>query len=368
MKGLTYIFDIGSSKISLLACSIKRGKAFVITSIDQLYDGFMDGEFFSINELNKVFEELITNMNTRIGEPIKSVYIGVPSEFCACVCKRVFKNFVNAKKLVESDIVGLFDGVNDYKHINDYEVISYSPTRYQLDGVVTESAINKKVNELVVDCSYILVKKDFIKLITECMYNCGVENIDYISSALAQTRFCVECIENVPTPFAVVDVGHITTSVAVARGEGLMMLSSFSLGGGHITADLMQVNQLSYLDAEKIKAKVALTIQSKKDASYVVYDNGRTISSLISITNDVVNARIENIANVINKVLAVSEEFKNIPIYITGDGICNFKGVINLLENVLDRKVYIFKSKLNNGKDKYQTSKISLANLVGELV
>lgn len=367
MKGLTYIFDIGSSKISLLACSVKRGKTFVITSVDQAYDGFMDGEFFSTDELNKVFRDLITSMNSRIGEAIKSVYIGVPSEFSACVCKRVFKNFVSSKKLNENDILKLFDGVNDYQKIDEYEVISYSPTRYQLDGVVSEYAIGKKVNELVVDCSYILVKKDFISIINQCMSNCGVTHVDYVSSALAQAQLCVDYF-NEDGPFALVDVGHITTSVAVAKGEGLVMLSSFSLGGGHITADLMQVNKLSYIEAEKIKPKVALTIQSKKDERYIIYDNGRTISSLIGITNDVVNARIENIANVINKVLAVSEDFKDIPVYITGDGITNFKGVVNLLENVLERKVKIFKSKLNNDNDKYQTSKISLAKLVGELV
>ena len=130
----------------------------------------------------------------------------------------------------------------------------------------------------------------------------------------------------------------------------------------------MQVNNLRYNQADTIKRKVALTIQCKKDERYIAYDSGQSVSSLIGITNDVVTARIENIANVINKVLAVSNEFKDIPVYITGDGICNFKGVINLLETILSRKVEVFKSKLNNGSDKYQTSKIGLASLVGKLV
>jgi cell division ATPase FtsA len=130
----------------------------------------------------------------------------------------------------------------------------------------------------------------------------------------------------------------------------------------------MQINGLSYNDADIIKRKVCLTIQSKKDEKYVVYNNSKPVKALINITNDVVNARIENIANVVSKVLDKNKDFKDLPIYLTGDGMCNFRGVINVFESATNRKVNILKSPLSNGADKYQTSKISLVQIVGELV
>ena len=83
MKNLTHILDIGSSKISLLTCRAEKGKSAIITSIDQSYDGFMDGEFFSTEQLGQVVAELISQMQARLNKSITSIHIGVPSEFCA---------------------------------------------------------------------------------------------------------------------------------------------------------------------------------------------------------------------------------------------------------------------------------------------
>ncbi|MFQ6724433.1 MAG: cell division FtsA domain-containing protein, partial [Clostridia bacterium] len=226
---------------------------------------------------------------------------------------------------------------------------------------------NQRVSQFVMDCCYILVKKQFVEFMRDICLKCGVNNIDFVSTALAQAFFVRMDINDALQPIAIVDIGHITTSVAVSVGEGLLMLSSFSLGGGHITADLMQVNNLTYADADAIKRKVCLTIDSKKDEKYLIYDGERKIKALINMTNDIVKARIENIASVVNRVLS-NDAFKDIPIYLTGDGVCNFRGVVNLFESVCGRKIYVAKSRLHNGTDKYQTSKIALSNIIKDLV
>ncbi len=369
MKNLTYVLDIGSSKISLLACNVNKKKSLIVTSINHEYDGFMDGEFFSTDQVKVVIGELLTEMRDRINKPINSVYIGVPSEFSACVCKRVTRNFVPAQKLDENTLKEMFDGVNEFGQKDNYVVTSFSPLQYELDGAVVSTLTNKRVSQFVMDCSYILVKKQFIELMQQIFNDYNIKDVDFVSTALAQAQFVRQQVDTDLQPIIVVDIGHITTSVAVSKGEGLMMLSSFSLGGGHITADLMQVNNLNYWEAEKIKRKVCLTIQSKKDDKYIVYDkNGKKLKAIINITNDIVKARIENIAEVLNRVLNFNKAFNNLPIYLTGDGICNFRGVVNIFEAVCNRKIHILKSPLYNGEDKYQTSKISLANIIGDLV
>lgn len=368
MKNLTYIFDIGSSKISLLACKMHKGESTILTSINKAYDGFMDSEFFSNSQLGEVMSSLLDDMQVRTGKPVTSVCVGVPSEFCACICKRVTKNFVPAQKISNQDVEKMFDGVNDFASKDDYIVSSFSPLQFNIDGVICSSLSSKSVSQFSMDCCYILIKKQFTDLIKDILLESGVKNVEFVSTALAQSQFATTLLEDVLKPIAIVDVGHITTSVAVVKGEGLMMLSSFSLGGGHITADLMQVNNLSFQQADAIKRKVCLTVQSKKDERYIVYNNDKPIKALINITNDVVKARIENIASVVNRVLDSNSAFNDLPIYLTGDGVCYFRGVINLFEAVCNRKVYLLKSKLHNGEDKYQTSKIGLAKIIGDLV
>lgn len=367
MKNLTYILDIGSSKISLMACRVDKAKSMVVTSINQEYDGFMDGEFFSTDQVKQVIGSLVEQMSARTNKKIRTIHVGVPSEFSASVCKRVIRNFVPGKKITDDDIANMFDGVEEFKASEDFVVASFSPLQYELDGMISDKLTNQRISQFVMDCSYILIRKTFIEFIKEILNELNIEEIDFISTALAQAQFVRKQNGLNSQPFVLVDVGHLTTSVAVSKGDGLMMLSSFSLGGGHITADLMQVNNLTYFDADKIKRKVSLTIQTKRDEKYVVYDGSRKIKALINMTNDIVKARIENIANVVNRILSNSA-FDNLPIYLTGDGVCNFRGVINLFEVVCNRRVYIVKSPLNNGEDKYQTSKISLAQIIEDLV
>lgn len=367
MKNFTFVLDIGSSKISLLACKVKKGKSAIITSATEAYDGFMDGEFFSTEQVGEVVSNLIKTIANRLNKSVSNLHIGVPSEFSACVCKRVKRNFVPAQRIDEQTIVSLFDGVSDFGHKDEYDVVSFSPLQYELDGLVSDKLTTKRVSQLVMDCSYILVKKQFVIIMKQVCETYGVKDVDFISTALAQSYFARINDNNKLNPIAIVDIGHITTSVAVSKGEGLLLLGSFSLGGGHITGDLMQVNNLSYADADLIKRKVSLTIQAKKDEKYIIYNGSKQIKALINITNDIVKARLENIASVVNRVLS-ADAFKDIPIYLTGDGACNFRGIVNLFEVVCDRKVYVLKSPLHNGEDKYQTSKIGLVSIIGDLV
>ncbi len=368
MKNLTYILDVGSSKISLLACYVNKNKTLVMTDIESQYDGFMDGEFFSDGQVKEVVYNLVMQMRQRLNKTITSIHIGVPGEFVACVCKRVTRNFAPSKKIDECELEDMFDGVDDFGR-DEYVTASFSPLKFELDGISTTQFTKQRISQFVMDCSYILVKKQFVTLMQEICNGLGINEVDFVSTALAQSQFVRREINADPLqPIIIVDVGHITTSVIAGMGEGLMMLSSFSLGGGHITADLMQVNSLGYHEADIIKRKVCLTIQSKKDEKYIVYNNGQPIKALINITNDIVNARIENIAIIVSKVLDANEAFKDVPIYLTGDGVCNFRGVINVFEAITKRKVGIIKSPLNNGTDKYQTSKISLAQIIGDLI
>ena len=73
MKNFSYILDIGSSKISLLVCSIVKTKSIIITSADCEYDGFMDGEFFSTEQVRDVIHKLVSLIETRVKKKINNI-------------------------------------------------------------------------------------------------------------------------------------------------------------------------------------------------------------------------------------------------------------------------------------------------------
>lgn len=367
MTDVKFVMDIGSSKITLFAFTKAKTSPIIVASSTRLYDGFMDGEFLEPSQLADVVQELMSELSNKLKIKIKKVFVGVPSEFCVCVCKRRTRKFLKVTKIKSKNLRDLFDGVEEYKQGKGYKLISASPMQYVLDsGVKTLNPEGKKTSQIVLDSSYILVKNEFINKFNNILTHLGVSDVEYISTILGQALLCNSDGDKL-SPKAVIDVGHITTNVAIIKGEGLALVSSFSLGGGHITADLMQLLQKSFKEAELIKRKVALTLKPNKDDKYIIQNGKEIISAHVQITNDIVRSRIENIAGIINNILDIDESFDDIPIYITGDGICNFKGAINILENVCNRQIIELKLPYDNTDEKYQTSKLGLAELATRL-
>ena len=365
---MKFILDIGSSNLRLLAVAKLAGKQRIFAEESIMYDGYMDGEFLSVDELESDFSQLIENMSNKIRKPITSLIVGVPAEFSVCVCKRISRKYVGSHKVTDNDMRSLYQSNATFGDSEEYSVISFSPMQCVLDDdFKTLTPVGRKTNSLILDASYILAKKSFITLIKEKLSKLKIDNVEFVSAPLGQAMAC-EPVKNDNKPIAVVDVGHITTSVAVYKGEGLALLTSFAMGGGHISSDLMHVLGLNFKSAELIKRKTILTIESKKNDCYEVCYKGNLIKAPINMTNQVVKSRIETIAKIIKDILTIDEVFKGIDLYLTGDGISNFKGVKNILKDITGLNVFEYKIPFDSTMQKYQTSKIGLVSLAEIMV
>lgn len=368
MNKLKYILDIGSSSLRLIAVTRFMNKQRIVAEESVLYDGFMDGEFLSVDDLGNDLSKLIEGMTLKMKKQISSIVVGVPSEFCVCVCKRISRKYVGLHKITDLDLRNLYQSNATFGGSEEYSLISFSPMQCVLDDEFkTLSPVGKKTTSLVLDASYILAKNSFLELIKEKFKEIKINNVEFVSASLGQAMACEPQKDN-KKPIAIVDVGHITTSVCVYKGEGLALLTSFAMGGGHISNDLMQVLGLNFKSAELVKRKVILTIESKKNDYYEICYKGNLIKAPINITNQVVKSRIEIIAKVIKDILTIDEVFNGIDIYLTGDGITNFKGVKNIIKDVTGLNVYEYQIPFNNTRDKYQTSKMGLANLADIII
>lgn len=364
---IKYILDIGSSSMCLIATTKFAGKPRIIAEENILYDGFMDGEFLC-EDLEEILGAAIDGMKEKVRKPINSVIVGVPSDFSVCVCKRISRKFVRLHKVTENDVDNMYETNFTFGDSEQYQIVNYSPMQFVLeDDFKTLTPVGKKTTSLVLDASYILAKKTFIQKITEAFNNIGIKNVEFISTALGQAMTC-EPVSDDGKPIAIVDVGHINTSVCVYKGEGLALLSSFSMGGGHISADIMQLLGLNFKDAELIKRKIILTIESAKNEYYEACFKGNLIKAPINITNQIVKSRIETLAKVIKDILSINEVFNDIDLYLTGDGISNFKGVKNIIKDITGYDVYEYRIPFSTSNDKFKTSKIGLVSLANIVV
>lgn len=108
--------------------------------------------------------------------------------------------------------------------------------------------------------SYCFASRAFTDVVGAILKKCALSGWEFVSSCLAQSLLLIE--QSVRDGYALLlDVGYITSNVMLVCGEGLVYLKSFSMGCGNISADLQQVMEISFAQAEELKSKVNLKLE-----------------------------------------------------------------------------------------------------------
>lgn len=119
-----------------------------------------------------------------------------------------------------------------------------------------------------------------------------------------------------------------------------LVYENFSIGGGHICADLSEILGISYQMAEDLYGKVNLNLEFDPEEVYQL-KNSQTANA--DQTNQIVKARIEDLARYIRKSMAGCPNTVNtkMPVFLTGGGLSNVKGGVEYLSTVLDKPVSV---------------------------
>ena len=136
--------------------------------------------------------------------------------------------------------------------------------------------------------------------------------------------------------YVLIDVGYLSSSVAVGRGEGLQELKSFSMGGGHVAADIYEVLGVPFELAEEAKELVDLNLSYPDDA--VLVSSGEYVIHAAEAC-EIVRARLEYFAEVVASVIEGEVSPTYVPVYLTGDGFASIRGARTVISEKLGRNV-----------------------------
>ncbi|MBE5746386.1 MAG: hypothetical protein E7359_03775 [Clostridiales bacterium] len=338
----TAVLDIGSSKVSVMIAEKGINNTFNIkSSSEEDYDGYASGEFFSEDSLKNAIINAVKKAGENLRYRIKKVYISVPGEFSYCLTKEVNVTFPKRKKIKDSDIFEIFDSSQNFDE-NSF-VINRSPIYFILDDnrkvLNPVGEVTSKLNILI---SYILTDKSFIELISKIFTELNIFDLDFVSASLSEALYLTEP-ETRDNGLVLIDCGYISTSVSLVKGDGLLALKAFSMGGGHITGDLCQCLNLSFNQAEMLKRKVVLSLDATDNDFYEVNIDGNMQPVSAKLVNEIILARLDMFGDVFNKILN-SIEFNTqnkpfIPILITGGGLNYLKGAKDYLSKQMGKNL-----------------------------
>lgn len=346
--------EIGSSKLKAIVAKEGVNNTLAIKEcVSREYEGFFQGEFIDVEHLGKNLFELFNSINYKKKKYNKKLYISLPAEMT---------KVINASASVELDGLGKADkaDVENLKYQasikakpDDCEVVTISPTKYFIDGNQVDDIVGKKGRNVSGSFSLIICEKGLIEKLNSIIAELGFGSVEYLSEVLCQSLFVVSEEERKDGAI-LIDVGHLTTSVAFVKNEGINSLTSFSIGGGHITSDLCEGFDLVYEDAEKLKRMCVISVAAEPLDYYDLPSvEGRIQRIPQADVNQVVSYRLETIASAINQCLIIQDIniSSYLPIYLTGGGVSKIKGGRDFLSKCLGRNVTLGRTPLP-GKNK----------------
>ena len=367
MKESTAILDIGSSTVVALVGEHGVNGTFKICGKGDIsYAGFQNSEFLEPESLKLVIGTAISNAEITSDSKITEIYVGVPGEFCSCVTKSVNLKFPKVKKITQFDVDNIYKTGNTFETDPEFTVINKSVIYYEVDNMKRViDPVSLKAKSVTGNISYILAQREFIKIIKKICSDLRIEIKGFISANLAECLYLFE--PSVRDKYALlVDVGYITTSVALCRGNALLYLSSFSLGGGYITSDLSECLHISFGEAERLKHKVVLGWNASQSDTYEIEGDEIIQTYSAKATNEIVSDRIEMICEYIQKCLdnCAYDLPDFLQINVTGGGFNFIRGVKSVLSKKLKRNIAIIAPNLPNVNRPDYSSEVGLLNMV----
>ncbi|MBR2989176.1 MAG: hypothetical protein IKC64_05590, partial [Clostridia bacterium] len=300
MAQYTTALDFGSEKVTAIIGTRGTNGTINVKGLGvKNYDGFLNGEWLNPDALAETIEGALLEATSVADIAVKRVYVSVPGEFCDVVCKEVGLALNRKRKVTANDLFTLMENGDDFD--SDVEVINVQPVYYTLDNdlrlVQPEGQVTTKISGFL---SYVTAKTSFTTTVREILNKLGISSIEFVSSPLAEALVLFDEPKRDGTAI-LVDVGYLTTSVSIVKGDGLLMLKTFSLGGGFITGDLAEQFSVPFADAEKLKRKAILTLSPEQGEEYEVAGKNGLIRFNARDVNDIMTARITHIATMVKK-------------------------------------------------------------------
>jgi cell division protein FtsA len=192
---------------------------------------------------------------------------------------------------------------------------------------------------LEVDALIIEGSTPYIKNLSKCFQQAKIDVENFVLAPLAAAKATLSKRQK-ELGVVLVDIGGGTTSIAVFEEDDLIASSVIPLGGNHITNDIAIGLRTSIDVAEKVKiefgSSVPEEISKKEDINLAEIDPSEEGIVSRHHVAEIIEARLEEILNLVNKELKAIGKEKLLPAgaVLTG-GTAKLPGAVDLAKEVL---------------------------------
>ena len=351
-KKIHAALDIGNSKI---ACMIAQGaqnnnvQIKVLGFGQHVSMGFTQGKVTNLLKLSNAIASSVESAEKMAGFPIKHLNCNINGGNPKTILTR--KSIpIKSNNISNEDLNKVLKHDREF-NLSNFTLLNRNVVRFLTDdNFEVENPIGLKSNNLSVEMNNILVDKDVISNISKTIELCHLSvNNYYITPEVSGISTMIR--EERENSAIVIDIGAHITSIGVYLRSKLIYSDSISLGGIHITSDIVKGLGTESNEAEKIKIlNGSVEISDLDDYSLlnikIISENGELISHEIprSMLIAIIRPRVEEILEIIHaRLKKIDPQIDKISRVILTGGTSKLIGISTVAKKIFNCNVRIGK-------------------------
>lgn len=303
--------------------------------------GIRKGMIVDLEEAIKAVNDSVEKAERSAGVSVKSAVVSIGGNHIVSQnSKGVIAVGRADGEVTEDDIERVINAAQAISIPPNKEIIHIIPRSYSLDDQKNiKDPLGMNGVRLEVDAMIIEGSTQVIKNLQKSIEQAGIEISEFVLAPLAAAKATLSKRQK-ELGVVLVDIGGGTTSIAVYEENDLLHSAILPVGGNHITNDLAIGLRTSIDVAEKVKIEfgnaLPRDINKKEDINLAEIDPNEEGMVSRHHVAEIIEARLEEILNMVNKELKMIARDKLLPggVVLVG-GTAKLPGVVDLAKNIL---------------------------------
>jgi len=348
--------DIGTTKIAAVAGKVDEyGNVNIVGVGHAPSDGLRRGVVINIDETVRSIKRAVEQAELMCGYKITKVYAGIAGDHIRSInSKGVIAVSGRDKIIDEDDVERVINAAKAIALPMDREILHVLPQEYVVDdqdGI--KNPVHMAGTRLEAEVHIVTAAAASAHNIANCIREAGYGVADIVLEPYASSLSVLDPDER-ELGVCIIDIGGGTTDIAMFFDGSIRHTAVLGIGGNHVTSDLSQGLRTVHEQAEELKKKYGVAMQSLLEKEELVRVPGvggrapREISR--SVLSAIIQPRMTELFQIAQSKMKESNVYDSMGagVVLTG-GASLLNGITELAEKVMGMPVRIGLPKAGGG-------------------
>lgn len=260
---LVFGLDIGTRSIVGTVGYRVGGKFHVVMQSVREHGtrAMLDGQIHDIYKVGETISEVKSDLEERLGRPLKDVCIAAAGRVLRTVTVRVDTELegdreVNGEDIYALDSMGVEKAYEEFLENNDTDVkfycVGYSVVRYYMNGYTMGNLEGHKAKTIGADVIATFLPEDVVDGLYKAVGQAGLEVVNLTLEPIAAIQVAIPEMYRMLN-IALVDVGAGTSDISVTRDGSIIAYGMIPVAGDSLTEVVARHCLVDFATAEQIK-------------------------------------------------------------------------------------------------------------------